>query len=210
MEPTTGNEALVERRANAVSSQYIDSAFKALSERIGHTDQDMAKGFRKIEDQLGQVLVMTRDLAGLEEFTRNQSAVIADVQENSRKQEEAMRKAFEGINRQIASISTNIEKSIKEMHAANNVKMEAIEDRQSAIEKRIQIIINRAIGASAAITICLGAFQYIAMQWLQGIDAERTTTRLVIEQHADRLRDLERAEIQRSIRSSNTPVAQQY
>ena len=66
-----------------------------------------------------------------------------------------------------------------------------MESRVSALENRLQTWVNRGIGGWAVFTLVIGMLQYMGLQYVNGLQAERQDAHATINKMAARISDLE-------------------
>lgn len=90
-----------------------------------------------------------------------------------------------------ASNFAALSKKINDVVADQTAARKKVESRVSALENRLQTWLNRGIGGWAVFTLVVGTLQYMGLQYVNGLQAERQEAHATINKMAARISDLE-------------------
>ena len=171
----------------SVAIAYIQSLAERFEKAEKHIDNDI----QQIENRLKQLVELVKTVSSIQHQVASQQQTIIELRNEIRENLEQLQALMTTSDGKYANNFAALSKKINDVVADQTAARKKVESRVSALENRLQIWVNRGIGGWAVFTLVIGMLQYMGLQYVNGLQAERQDAHATINKMAARISDLE-------------------
>ena len=166
---------------------YIQSLAERFEKAEKHIDNDI----QQIENRLKQLVKLVKTVSSIQHQVASQQQTIIELRNEIRENLEQLQALMTTSDGKYANNFAALSKKINDVVTDQTAARKKVESRVSALENRLQTWVNRDIGGWAVFTLVIGALQYMGLQYVNGLQAERQDAHATINKMAARISDLE-------------------
>ena len=171
----------------SVAIAYIQSLVERFEKAEKHIDDDIAQ----IENRLKQLVELVKTVSSIQHQVASQQQTIIDLRNEIRENMEQLQALMTTSDGKYASNFSALSKKIGDVVADQTAARKKVESRVSSLENRLQTWLNRGIGAWTVFTLVIGTLQYMGLQYVNSLQAERQQLHAAIGKSAAHIADLE-------------------
>ena len=171
----------------SVAIAYIQSLAERFEKAEKHIDNDI----QQIENRLKQLVELVKTVSSIQHQVASQQQTIVELRNEIRENLEQLQSLMTTSDGKYANNFAALSKKINDVVADQTAARKKVESRVSTLENRLQTWLNRGIGGWAVGTLVIGTLQYMGLQYVNGLQAERQEAHATINKMAARISDLE-------------------
>ena len=171
----------------SVAIAYIQSLAERFEKAEKHIDNDIQQN----ENRLKQLVELVKTVSSIQHQVASQQQTIVELRNEIRENLEQLQSLMTTSDGKYANNFAALSKKINDVVADQTAARKKVESRVSTLENRLQTWLNRGIGGWAVFTLVIGTLQYMGLQYVNGLQAERQEAHATINKMAARISDLE-------------------
>ena len=170
-----------------VALAYIES----LTARFENAERHINDDIEAIEKRLTQLVELMKTVSTMQQQVTNQQQILAELRSAVRESLVQQEELVEGIDTRYSGHFETIKRKVSETAAEQTAGRKKLDGRVSQLEEKLQTWLNRGIGMWAVFALVVGFFQFVGMQYIGGLQRERTEAHATIQRLTTRISDLE-------------------